>query len=90
MTKATRAQVQAIAEFAVADICAELAKPNGYFTFGQLGDTILAAFGSELQFNWLTAVRNPMQGFINQGLMVRDTSDLTIERYVRGPNYPKA
>lgn len=82
MTKATKKQQFAISEYVVFAFCHELGKPGGSYTFGDLKDEIKAVFG-DLEFNWMTVVRAPMQKLINEGYMRRDTSDLMVERYIK-------
>lgn len=53
----------------------------GAVSFPEIREHITAKFPGAA-FNWMTAVRAPMQGLINGGAMKR-TADVTVEVYER-------
>ena len=53
----------------------------GTVSFSEIRDHVTAAFPGAA-FNWLTAVRAPMQSLINAGNMKR-TADVSAEVYVK-------
>ena len=55
-------------------------KTEKQVNFQTLSDAIKAKFPTE-KFNWITAVRGPIQHFLSKGYMKRDTSNLRVEIY---------
>lgn len=58
----------------------ERLREAGTVTFSEIRDHINATFPGA-KFNWMTAVRSPMQALINGGAMVR-TPDVHNEVYI--------
>lgn len=86
--KISRSQQLDIATFVLDYIFAELAK-HGRWTFEALRAEILKKW-PDAKFNWMPVVRKPMQSLMNDGVMVRDVTNIRgPETYVRGARYPK-
>ena len=74
--KSTKTEQKKIAAFAVDYMLRELTESRA-FDFAALRDAICTEYPDRL-FNWLTVVRSPMQQLINDGVMVRDTTDIRL------------